>query len=523
MKRQRFWWGLLVFVMLLSFGCSPEEKTARPIDIQNFDNIHLSRYGNDLVTAAQKAPAELGDRQALYLPAGTYTISVDLTLDCPVKLANGARLEVAEGCTVQFNNLFYAYPQQIFFGKGTVRINDPDSPGYADWFCDGTEDDTAYIRKGVCGLRAMYLPKRDYLVDEIVIDTPTDILGVGGMQVTLKGKETAQAVFTIRSSQVRLENLLFDMSQSKEDTHAIYLDTEAVAMGQLSFVRLKFSRAYKAIADAGTQKNGIDGIELNNLSFQGCRDTQVTAKDYWKNVRIIDVEVTRRTYGTGDNVNMPAYSFQNVTDMYIENLDVNGDANQVGEVDPDWYLHNLNGNGVEFTGCKNVTLNRCLVEYISGTGFRIKDCSGFTFENVQAFTFIGNGFDIENLTDSELNGLKGSPGGSHFVEADNIRLTSCRNIVMNDVMLRTNDRDALSLTGCENIRINNVSVLYNVYRYAVYDGGGNSNVEVHGLACRVKSLSGNSLSLNGGVKLYAVMLEGEERIEELSEPGEYGG
>lgn len=503
--------ALFLAILLFCSGCKsskPLVPEVVPTDIENFENIPLSYFG-DLAAAAARAAQELQSKQALYIPAARYTVTGELTFNCPVKLAPGATFDIADGAKLTFANFFYAYDvrQRIFFGNGSVRIEDALHPGYADWVCDGSENDTEYIQKGINALRCLQLPKRTYSVGELVIASPTRIVSGGGMQVSLLVQGQVNRAITVRSSDVCLEDLLISMSNSQKSSCAVYLDTDVTALQNIKLLRVKFSRVFHGVMDAGNQKNGIDGIELNNVSFSGARDTQVIARDNWKNVRLIEVEVTRRTYGTGDNVNMPAYIFRNCRNMEIWNLDVNGDANMVGEVPDAWFQENLNGDGMEFTNCHGVVMNRCLVEYISGTGFRIKDCSGFRFEDVQSFTTHGSSFIIENLSDSQLNGIKGSPGSIKAAPADNIQMTGCKNVVIDGMMLRTNFKNGLTLQNNTNVHINNLSALYHVQEFAVLDRGGNQAVEIHGFTCPVLGQREDKavISLTGsGVKLYAV-------------------
>lgn len=509
MKKTSVW--LLALVLAFSVlcpACSPAPEEQRDVDIARFEGVPLSYFG-DITAAATRAPKELQQRQALFFPAARYTVTGEVAFNCPVKVAAGATFEIEAGAKLTFADLFYAYDikTRIFFGEGAVRIEDALHAGYADWVCDGSEDDTAYIQKGVRALRCLQLPKRQYTVDELVIDAPTRIVSAGGMQVALKFNGGVRRGITVRSGQVSLEDLLLSMGDTQQGSCAVYLDTDAAKLNDIKLLRVKIQKAFYAVADAGRGKNGIDGIELNNVSFSGARDTQVLARDNWNGVRLIEVEVTRRTYGTGHNVNMPAYIFRNCRNMEIWNLDVNGDANMVGQVPDEWFYNNLNGDGMEFTNCHGVILNRCLVEYISGTGFRIKDCSDFRFEDVQAFTTHGSTFIIENLTDSYLGGIKGSPGTDKAYPADNIRMTGCRNVTVEGMMLRTSYQNGLSLQDNVSVRINNMAVLYHIENFAVLDQGGNQGVEIHGLTCAVTSRreDGAVISLSGnGVKLYAV-------------------
>lgn len=518
--------AILALTLLLLVGCSPDVQTTPPVvptDIENFANVPLSEFG-DIATAAAEAPQALQERQALYFPAARYTVTGEITLTCPVKVAPGATFEITAGGKLTFADLFYAYgvQQRIFFGEGTVRIEDQLHPGYADWVCDGSEDDTEYIQKGINALRCLQLPKRNYTINTLVIANPVKIVSSGGMQVPLQVKAQAEKGIVIRSSDVHLEDLLISMSTTTQGSCAVYLDTDVTALQNIKLLRMTISKAFYGVMDAGNRRNGVVGIELNNIAFSGARDTQVVARDDWQKVRLIEVEVTRRTYGTGDNVNMPAYIFRNCKDMEIWNLDVNGDFNTVGTVDPEWYYNNLNGDGVEFTNCHGVVMNRCLIEYISGTGFRIKDCSGFRFEDVQSFSSHGSSFIIENLSDSQLNGIKGSPGSDKVPGMDNIKMTGCRNVTIDGLMIRTAFHNGLTLKNNQNVRINNMLVNYHVQEFALLDEGGNSGVEIHGFTCVVASQRADKavISLTGiGITLYAVTTTLSPERHQLDQAG----
>ena len=519
---------LLTTVSLLSLGCDGKAPENKPTDVRAFASVSVARYA-DLADAAAKAPGELGARQALYFPAARYTVTADLRLDCPVQVAPGAVFEVAAGCTLTFADLFTAFDVQrrLFTGDGKVLIMDAVNPGYADWFCDGTEDDTAYLQKGVDALYCLGLPDKTFVLDEIVIDTPTRIVSAGGMQIPVTAQSTVKNLFTVRSGDVTIQDLLIDMDNTQEGSAAIFLDTSAGDLKNINLTRIKFYWCSAGVIDTGTAAHGIDGIVLDNLSFHGAKDTQIVAVDNWKNVRILEVEVTRRLYGghTGINVNVMAYIFRHMSDVFIQNLDVNGEANRVNTAVPEeWYATHLDGSGMEFTDCHNVSLNRCLVEYVCGGGFWIKDCSGFRFEDVQVFTHHNSGFVIENLTDSQLNGLKASPGADFAaITRDSFIMKNCRNVTVDGLMLRTCHGNGLYLESNEDLTFNNVNVLYNVRLYGLYDAGGNKNVQINGFSCKLRSAQKTDgvVSLTGeGVEIRGAVLQ-TVRQAELKEKGVY--
>lgn len=439
----------------------------------------------------------------LVFPDGEYVIDRDVILDCDVILSGHTSFRVTENGSFTVNGEFYAGKRRIFSGDGRVRINMNTGCGFTDWFSYDGIKDTALVQKAFDSLNRLAVTD-ELSVSGIVISAPITVVGSGSHRVGLNASGRCTRLFTIRSGGVSFENFRFDMSQTGNGAVCFYADTADCDIEGFTLKDCYIDGAHTAITDADGEFS-VTGTLLDGVMFREARGTQIVMRDFAKNTRLIGVAVLRRHSDTV-SCGMPGAVFENASDMLFEHFDVNGDFTDEG----------TGGHGVIFRNCKNVTMRRSLMEYISGTGFIIENCSGFDFENVQAYTFAGYGFCIDGLTDSVFNVVKATynnAAGRSDPEYENYYIKNCRNLTMNSVISNGARGAGMTLSGNREVKVNGFLYcdrLPGGKGAALLDAGGNSGVGITGfIDC--SALYGKSLVLTGdGVTVRSAMLSSGE-------------
>ncbi|MBM4286068.1 MAG: hypothetical protein FJ128_12625, partial [Deltaproteobacteria bacterium] len=152
-------WTANQFFYKPSLGASgTQEKTTYDTGLDRVDArlgkeiwIGDPAYGSTLASAVT---AIGGNQVILRVPAGTATISTDLTVPANItlQLQRGAVLSVADGKTLTINGEIRAGAYQIFAwtGAGAIRLSNALKEVLVDWFIPaGATDHTAYIKKAV--------------------------------------------------------------------------------------------------------------------------------------------------------------------------------------------------------------------------------------------------------------------------------------------------------------------------------------------------------------------------------------
>ncbi|MBR7143034.1 MAG: hypothetical protein IKD06_05795 [Clostridia bacterium] len=471
--------------------------------------VHLQAE-NATKTLADAAAQAQKQGKELFLFGGEVTIDASLNISVPVSIGGGLCLNVEEGCTLTFENRLTAVPKTIFGGNGEVRFGLSAQEGYPQWFgAKGSgRDDTAAFQKAVDALPVLLIPDATYRLTDLIIDHPIQIRGIGAAKVYVAASNMTKRLFTVKSSQVSIENLEITLKDAPENSVCFYFDTDSTSMEDILLRNLWVSYARTGLCDAKNGTNRITDFTMEAVDFRTANGTQMDMYDFDKDLTLIEVTVTRREdLNNGIRVNMPAIIFRNINQMLVEHLDVNGDAHVSSitdryNFDPQWVAQNLDGHGIIFENCHNVRMIRSLAEYVSGTGFIIKNCSGFDFENVQPYTFHTHGIYAENLTDSRFEILKACGNGDITLPIENLVFKNCNNLEFTGVLSCESRGDSLRLEGCSNMIFHSYMSVSG-YKAALTDGGGNENVVfesfVSSLTKEAPKLTGNGITIKNAV------------------------
>jgi hypothetical protein len=188
--------------------------TARTLADRSGDVFSVKNFGaigNDVaddttaLAATNTAAAVLST--SLYVPAGAYKITANLTLTQPVIFAAGAVFNVATGCTVAFNGGLVAIPKKIFAltGSALITINGSLTPwSFPEWW--GAQVNTPgfdcqpAINAAIVATPNVALAAADYYVANTVQQQTAhrNVVGVGG---NAQGTNSASRILSTSATQ----------------------------------------------------------------------------------------------------------------------------------------------------------------------------------------------------------------------------------------------------------------------------------------------------------------------------------
>jgi hypothetical protein len=268
-------------------------------------------YGSTLAAAL----TAIGSSQAiLRVPAGTITISSDLTVPANVTLSleRGAVLSVADGKILTINGEIRAGAYQIFarIGAGLIRLNNLLPEVLAEWFIPaGASDHTAYIKLAVDSTNHLGLARppvvltRDtYNIANLNFDMAASgspnyaglalvgkrsggtgdgvTLNVGNAAdngILITGKYDGSGTFAVN---VTLENLLIKKTAYPGDANGDY----GLKLRQVSRFKVKNVKVYQ-FGGAGLfiqdcYVGSFEGFEAW-VCYQGVNSTTSAISPYW--------------------------------------------------------------------------------------------------------------------------------------------------------------------------------------------------------------------------------------------------
>lgn len=103
------------------------------------NDVNQVAYRNEVSVTnyASLSAAAASSAASLLIPSGTYTVSSNLTFNVPVRMLQGAVLNIATGVTVTFNGTFTAGVYKVFNCTGTGAVVFAPSKtvsGYVEWW-----------------------------------------------------------------------------------------------------------------------------------------------------------------------------------------------------------------------------------------------------------------------------------------------------------------------------------------------------------------------------------------------------
>lgn len=460
--------GITVLVLLsaLLISCSrvrrpvpgETENSGKESDTAMTFTVTDGKYGakgdgsadcTDAFLAASADAAESGG--AVCIPAGTYRVGgkVEFPGNITLKFGRGAVIETAKGGAVTLDCRIEAAAMQIFGGEGTFSGNSR-STGYPEWFggaADGT-DSSAAMQKAVDIFPEVRLTAGSgaYRLGGIRITKPTAINGVGVLRVGITAKKDMN-LFEIASGSVSFSNLSVTGSGSREYA-VFFLDTAAGDISGVKITNIHGTQNGYLVRDAGLGRHKVTDFEMASCTVNLNRNTTVYVKDFADGIRFTDVVADN--VPNASDVNYPGWYMENVTGMFMDNVDAAGGL-----------AKGSGGDGFVFVNCRNVRIERAMQDYVNGIGLKLVGCTKMDFGNFVCSLYEKQGICMENVTDStfemiKANGIypavKVAETRGEVFEA--VTLKNCRGLTFSSLTAQYNQSDGLVIDGCTDITIN---------------------------------------------------------------------
>lgn len=508
-RRLKWSVGVLAVALVLSACSGPaeEQKENAEFSIPSFPTqtvqhkekaektVTLDKPGSGAYDATlKKAISDAGNQVvALVMPLGNYQITEDLTIPENIQLSvqKGAYFTVASGKTLTVKGWVDAEDSYIFRGKGTVA-GPIQGEGYVQWFGadEMSGDHTAAFQKAIDACKVVLVPNRNggYKFQHLTFKSPVEMKGVGTNRVSMSVlTSSSNDFFVIQSSNVTIRNITMEckLDSKANNKMGIYLNTAKGSLENILIENVVLNDPGFGIGDSFSKENTVKNLMLDKVIVDRNRNTGVHLTDAVTGIILRDVTVN----SFGPNVGSKGYIFENVEEMYLENVDVLGGFEKSHDT----------GDGITFQNCKNVSCYRVMIDYVSGKQLVMKDCSGFRFSNFVTSLLKFEGIYMENVTDSVFDVMKAN--GTYNTSAPAMYMKNCSGNTFIDLMVMNSKADGLSMVNCTDNVFHNLVLSEHVGK-ALVETGGSGNV-FNGVSCRDSkqgiSLKGDN-TINGYLK-----------------------
>ncbi|MHB1454186.1 MAG: right-handed parallel beta-helix repeat-containing protein [Saccharofermentanales bacterium] len=431
-----------------------------------------------LITAGSK-------RAVIGIPVGghkieePHVIPENVTLDFP----KGAFFEISNNISLTITGGVQAPPEYIFRGDGKVE-GSISGDAYVQWFgADFVEDKdhTAVFQNALNTCKTIFVPNREtgYFISNLNISSPVEIKGIGSIRVDLNIIESsAVSYLDISSSNVRVENFTIKCLTDSNNELAVYINTGKNDLENIYLSNVTILNPGFGIGDTGSKNHTAKNVELHNIGIESNRNTGVQLTDLTTGIVLKDVVVSSFGGEVPGNQSK-GYIFENIEEMYMENVDVLGGFPKAGD----------SGDGMTFINCKNVSSYRIMIDYVNGRQVVIKDCSGFKMSNFVTSLIKTEGFYIDNLQDSVFDVFK--VNGVYPTEVPALFMKNCNNVVFNVLIVQLTGKEGIVMENCTNNTFNNL-VISDCKGPALIEKGNSNNNTFNGL---------RSKSNDGGISL----------------------
>lgn len=397
--------------------------------------VSLTQTGD--VTSALQQLLQSDQAVAVYLPAGEYSISADITVPETAVLVfeHGALLHL-NGYTLALNGYLQApYTAQIFDG-GKVIASRPEQIGYPQWFgaaANGRQDDTAAVQACVDAFFTTVLPATDtqYLLSTVHIGANRTLLGEGGYKACITAVPETTVLFSIDGSGVDVSNLHLTLKDVAPNHSAFLLNNATLSLSDIHLHRINADRGAHFVSDTGNGKD-ITHVRLFEID---CRDfTDVSY--YFRNVAAFlylehcIIDYAQAVFIHHQTIDFASFYVENCVGLLMENCDPLGG----------YQLGGFGGHGYVLRNCAAVLLNRGYADTLNGYGY--------WFDNVSYSTVINSG-----------GGLNGHVGllmeNCHDMTFDLFQMYGRR-------PLMDNQMDGILLRNCRNISFTNLQSFWHL-------------------------------------------------------------
>ena len=479
---------LLCLLLLLpaAGGCAGPsgEEAVQTLSIRQ---EQISSFDRALADALAQAGARL---TRILLPDDVCPLTEDAAVPANVSLVfgRGTALSVAAGRTLTIFGGVEAPNTYIFPGEGTVAGNIR-GDAYVQWFgadaSDFTANQTVPFQKALDVCDTVLVPSRarEYRVSSLTITRPVTLRGTGAARTAIRAASAAEPLIDVCASQVRIENLAVSFTPLEAQKRTfVRLNTEQQDLQDVSLYNIFVTNPGFAVCDAGAGQHTASNVTLDHIKINSNYNTGVWLRDCSTGIKLLDVTVS----SFGPNLSTKGYVFENVQQMYLENVDNLGGFTKTVK----------GGDGLTFINCANVSCYRVMTDYLNARHLVIRNCTKFHFSNFVTSLMCEEGLYFDGLTDSVMDVIK--VNGNYPSTGPGAYLKNCTGNVFNDLIIIDASQSAVVLENCSGNVFNNLVTAGAARPYALEEREGCRDNRFQGLILTgAFSLQGDGSSIHG--------------------------
>lgn len=368
------------------------------------------------------------------VPAGTYKISSDITIDNNVVFQAGAILSVDSGKTVTFLSPVNAPDTQIFSGSGSVSLLSKQIDVNVIWFGakgDGSTDDTVAIQAAINSSWVINFPStaNGYKISTATLSIPSNRKLVGDFAKTKIVHVYDGWLFDIKGSYIEIDGFQIDSSATTlANSGIIRLRTDLSSVQRLYFSNIESSSAHYFAKDMNSTGNIVE-LYFTHCIAKSHKGPGIDLRDTFGYLRLEDCTID---YVGITASNFRAYRLDNNQGSTWINCDVTG-----GTVDGT----TSSQDGFFFNNCVAVWMNNCMADTVGGNGFYLFDgCRYFYLVNC-----------VASLCDRTGFGAGAALGNTSY----QIRLSNCTVAGRRLMTYKTSSVDGYEFDGCDIVQLSN--------------------------------------------------------------------
>ncbi len=411
--------------------------------------------------AIRSALAHIGAKeQTLVISGGQYAVTGPLTVpkNVTLRFESGASLLLSKGASIDLQGKVLADAHTIFAGEGQVTGNSP-SGAFPQWFGGAGlgADDSALMQKAVDVFAKVWLPvtPAGYRLGGIRLTKPVVIQGVGGVRTNIL-RNANQHLFILQSDKVAICDLYVMGNGSNNQSDAvIFLDTEKQSMTDILIRNVHGIWNGYALKDAESTEHTVSRFRMEACTMTVNYNITFHTTDLTDGLSFVDV--IANNVPNVDPVNYPGWYMENVTGMFMDNIDAAGGL-----------AKGNGGDGFVFVNCQNVHIERGMQDYVNGIGLKLVNCSKMDINNMVCSLYEGYALYLENVTDSTFNMVKANgiypstdvlaTRGEVF---DAVYVKTCANVTFNNLTVQYNQTHGLTLENSTDVTVNSYCFSHN--------------------------------------------------------------